>query len=293
MRLPGEDELCDVIRLQLSQEVRVTSDLLDVGTGIFRQGVLPKPEGELEYLELWICLGLIAKACRQYRAIVALAEISLGDVAESNGRMLLETMLTTDFLLRPVVTLKRDGKPLPDVAGYPLTRVFRTKLYLAHDAASTLKTLKGMAAAGNHIGPDAERALKLAEEDKNEHAKEIGPVWAKRQEKGGTFTGVKIRHLAESLDRLFLYQTFYGPACAGVHATNAARFVEPREQPGGRITFSTSSNTKGVAEALVFSSLAFLEVLTVTNERLGLGIGEQLGALALRIQQMAKRFPED
>jgi hypothetical protein len=293
MRLPGEEELCGAIRAELATELQVTSDLLDLGTGIFRRGLLPKPEEEMEYLELWMCLGLMAKACQQYRAIVALAEISLGNVAESNGRMLLETLLTTQFLLRPVVTLRRGGKPLPEVADYPLTRAFRTKLYLAHDAASTLKTLKGMATTGDLSATDADRALVLAEKQVKEDADEIGPEWAERQNRSHTFTGVNIHDLAESLDQLFLYQVFYRPACAGVHGTNARKFVEPHEQPDGRITFSAVSNTTGVAEALVFSSLAFHEVLNVANERLGLGIDERLGALARRIREMAHRFPNE
>src|SRR5262245_13252115 len=123
MRLPGEDELREEIRADLASELQVASDLLRVGTGIFLNPVRPEPDEEVDSFELLICLGLAVKACRQYRGIVALAEISLGDVAESNGRMLLETMLTAEFLMRPAVTLKRNGKQLPDVPGYPLTRL--------------------------------------------------------------------------------------------------------------------------------------------------------------------------
>jgi hypothetical protein len=191
------------------------------------------------------------------------------------------------------VTLKRGGKPLPDIAGYPLTRALRTRLYLAYDATSTLKTLKGLAASGDHHGTDAERALDLAEKHAKECADEIGPEWEERQKGSRTFTGVNIRDMAESLDQLFLYQVFYRPDSAGVHGTNATKNVEPKDQPDGKITFSAKTSTKGVAEALVFSTLAFLEILIVVNERLGLGIGERLGALAIRIRGMTQRLPDD
>ena len=134
MRLPGEDELRDSIRSQLASEFQVASRLLDIGTSIFLNPVNLEPDGELDPFELHICLGIVFKACRQYRGIVAVAEISLGDVAESNGRMLLETMLTAEFLMRPVVTLKRGGKQL--------ARCHHTVERLRHEPARTerLKT---------------------------------------------------------------------------------------------------------------------------------------------------------
>ena len=161
MRLPGEDDLRDSIRADFASELRVASDLLGLGTGIFRNSVRANANEAPDTLELVICLGLVAKACRQYRGIVALAEISLGDMAESLGRMLLETMLTTEFLMRETVTLKRDRKPLPDVPGYPLTRLFRSRLYLAHDAASMLKTLRCMATSYDLKGADVAHQLQL------------------------------------------------------------------------------------------------------------------------------------
>ena len=113
--------------------------------GIFSPSTRARPPEPIEHFELFVSLGIIAKACRQYRGIVALAEASLGDVAESNGRMLLETMLAANFLMQANVALKQNGTSMPDVPGYPLTTAFRAKLYLAHDAMGTLKTLRGMA----------------------------------------------------------------------------------------------------------------------------------------------------
>lgn len=293
MRLPHEDELREHIRQQLATELRVTSDLLDLGTGILQGRVRPDADVDIEALELTLCLGLLRKACHQHRAVVALSEIGLGDVAESNGRMLLETALAVHFLTREVVTLKRDGKPLPDVTGYPLTRHFRAKLYLAHDAFSRLKTLSAMAEAGNHNGPDVERVLESAKEDKKAEIAGIGKEWAERLESAGTFAGVKIHHLAESLGQTFLYKTFYKPACHGVHAADALKHVDVGERSGGGLSWRVTSSPGGVAEALVFSSLMFREVLMAINERLGLGIVDQLNELTVRVHEMKQRLPED
>jgi hypothetical protein len=291
MRLPGEDELRDAVREKLAAEFRVASDLLAIGTGIFQPTVRPAPKDEIENIELWMCLGIVSKACRQYRAIVALAEIALGDVADSNCRMLAETMLAAQFLMRPALVLKQGNKPLPEVPGFPLTRAFRAKLYIAHDATSTLKTLREMAKYGGINAEDAGRALAVAERHAKEESDGIGEEWARRQRERKTYSGLSVLELAESLDLPFLYDSFYRPSSASVHGTDARRYVEAQEQPDGGISFSAIFSEKGVAEALVFSSLMLLEVLKVANERFGLGLDESLYRITPRIQGMARRLP--
>jgi hypothetical protein len=291
MGIPGENELREVIRRDLGSELQVTTDLLAIGMSIFQPTVRMEPEEPLDPFELLVCIGLVAKACRQYRGIVALAEICLGEVAESNSRMLLETMLTAEFLLRPTVTLKKGKKELADVPGYPLTRLLRSRLYLAFDTASTLKNLQGMAMNGDIPREEADRVLKLAESHRKEYYDEIGAEWVKRQQQERGFAGVSVYHLAESLDLLHLYHNFYRPASARVHGSDASRFVEVTERPTGGLTFSATSSTKGVAEVLVLSSLALFEILSVTNKRLGLSLENKLSVIAPRIQRMAHRLP--
>jgi hypothetical protein len=104
---------------------------------------------------------------------------------------------------------------------------------------------------------------------------------------------VRIRDLADSLGKGFVYYTFYRPACAGVHGADAKRFIDVAEHADGSLTFSTTSSPKGVAEALVLSSMAIIEVLDVANKRLGLSIEEHLRELAQRGRLMARRLPEE
>jgi hypothetical protein len=293
MRLPGEEELRHYIRAELSAELQVASDLLDIGTSIFLTPLRPNPKDPMDPFEVWLCLGIVAKACRQYRGIIALAEIALGDVADNNGRMLAETLLAAEFLMRPTLVLKRGGKPLPEVTGYPLTTGLRTKLYLAHDAASTLKTLREMAKHGEIEKEEAARALALAEQHAREEANEIGEEWAKRLKDSGSYSGVGVLDLAESIDMPFLYHTFYRPASAGVHATDARKYIEPEERSAGGITFHACSSGKGVAEALIFASLVTLEVLNVANQRFGLNLDGRLSKIGARIQKMARRLPDE
>src|SRR6266478_3868902 len=286
MRLPGENELREYIRANLASELRLASELLNLGMGIFSPSTRARLPEPMDYFELFLSLGIIAKACRQYRGIVALAEISLGDVAESNGRMLLETMLAANFLMQENVALKRDGALLPNVPGYPLTTAFRAKLYDAHDAMSTLKTLRGMAKNGDIEKGEADRAIALAEKQVKETQDEIGPEWVSRQKGSDSYAGVRIRDLADSLGKTFIYHMFYKPACPGVHGADARKFVDVVENVDGSLTFSTVSSAKGVAEALVLSSTAMMDVLNVANKRLGLEIESQINALAQRARLM-------
>jgi hypothetical protein len=291
MRLPGEEELQEHIRAKLANELEFASDLLVLSMGIFSPSTRAKPPEPMEYFELFLCLGIIAKACRQYRGILALAEISLGDVAESNGRMLLETMLAANFLMQSTVTLKREGKPVPEVPGLPLTPAFRTKLYLAYDATSTLKLLRGMAENGDIDKQEAASAIAIAQTHEKENHREIGPEWVKRQKGSDSYSGVRLRDLADSFGKAFIYHTFYRPACAGVHGADARKFADVGENADGNLMFSTVSSPKGVAEALVLSSMAMLDVLDVANKRLGLDIGERLRDLAQRGRLMTHRLP--
>src|SRR5262245_40124000 len=139
MRLPGEDELRNHIQKNLASEFLVATELMNRGISIIEPMVHARPKESMEHAELWLSLGIVLKACRQYRGILALAELSLGDVAESNCRMILETMLAAHWLMLPTVTLKKNGVPMPDVPGYPLTGLFRTKLYIAHDMSNNYK----------------------------------------------------------------------------------------------------------------------------------------------------------
>ncbi len=202
-------------------------------------------------------------------------------------------MLAANFLMQPKVTLKQGGKTLADVSGYPLTTAFRTKLYLAHDSVSTLKTIRGMAENGDFDEQEADQIVALAEKHSKEDNDEIGPEWTKRQKSSNSYAGVRIQDLADSLGMGFIYHSFYRPACPGIHASDARKYVDVQETPDGRMMFSAVSSPKGVAEALALSSLAMVEVLRAANDRLGLGIEEKVCQLAERTPLMAHRLPEE
>jgi hypothetical protein len=150
-----------------------------------------------------------------------------------------------------------------------------------------------MAKHGEIDPGEAERVLKIAKEHVDEWIKEIGPVWAKRQKEGRSYSGVSVLDMAECVGMPMIYHTFYRPSSAGVHATDARKYIEPEERPDGGITFHACSSANGVAEALLFASLAMLQVLDAANQRFDFGLEERLSKIAPRIQGMTHRLQDE
>jgi hypothetical protein len=190
-----------------------------------------------------------------------------------------------------VVTIKQNGKPLPDVPGYPLTRLLRSNLYRANDAAMTLKMIENRIRKDEARPPDADKAIALAESQCKTYFDKIGPEWTKRLKNRKTSFGVNLCDLADSLDLAHVYHDFYRPGSAIVHGTDAITYIDIRERPEGGLIFSAVSSSKGVAKSLMTSTLLLLGILNTTNARLGLKLDEQMGGIASRIREMARKLP--
>ena len=286
MKLPDEDSLHEYIRSELADELQLSSEILAVGTGLLENNFHLDTEQLPTLDELWLSLGIIAKACKQYRAVGALIGIGLGDVAKGNCRMLIETSLAGMFLMMPEVKLRRGGKEFPDIPGYPLTTAFRTQLYIANDALSLEKFLRGMAETGSLSGPDPEETVRHATRFAAEMCAPIGPEWTKRVKDSNSFSGLKILDLADSFGRKADYAVFYRPANPGVHGADARRAMTLEEGEKGDICFRFPTTSEGIGDALTLASHAFLDVLQVASLRYGLGLEELTSALRRRVHRM-------
>ena len=286
MKLPNEDDLREHIRSEMAAEFQLSAEVLGVGTGLLENHLTMNTDQPPTYDELWLSLGIVAKGCKQYRAVGAMAELGLGDVAKSKCRMLIETSLAGLFLMMPEVTLKQGGKPLPPIPGYPLTTAFRTQLYVANDALSMEKFLRGMHEAGSLTGPDPQATVDHAAKFAAEMCAPIGPDWTRRLKGSHSFSGLNIHDLADSFDRRGDYAEFYRPANPGVHGADARRSMSLNRGEDGSIGFSFPTTCEGVADSLKLASHAFLDVLQVASLRYGLGLEQRTGALRQRIRQM-------
>jgi hypothetical protein len=270
----------------MAAELALATEVLDVGVGFFGGRLAINPDQPPTHDELWLSLGIVVKASKQYRAVGAMVELGLGDVATSNCRMLIETSLAGLFLMMPEVTLQRGGKPVPDVPGHPLTTAFRTQLYVANDALSLEKTLRMMHEQGSLTGPDAQATLDLAAKFADEMCAPIGPEWKKRLKDSSSFSGVKILDLADSFGRAADYAVFYRPTSPGVHGADARKSMRLEEEQDGRIAFNFQNTGQGSATALKLASHAYLDVLQVASIRYGLGLEQRTSALRQRVQRM-------
>jgi hypothetical protein len=62
----------------LSPELEIGSRILDAGLSIFASGNPIQPGTGIDDFVVVVALGLIAKACKQYRAIGELVELGIG-----------------------------------------------------------------------------------------------------------------------------------------------------------------------------------------------------------------------
>jgi Family of unknown function (DUF5677) len=290
MRLPHEDKVRGVIRKRLEPELKIASAILDLGTGIYTSGTPMKPGKGLDDFVVVIALGLVAKACQQYRAIGEMVELGLSEVADSNARMLFETMLAVHFILRPRVILKRDGKKLAAIKGKPLTTKFRTSLYLASDAFNGRKLAHGLLATPGLKRQMSKEVRTEIVRQATEWETEIGPDWAKRLKEG--YAGVKVINLAESLGFERLYHSIYRITSGGVHATDATGHIRLDDDPKAEWRFGAAPSTDGIANTLKFASLLLIKIFEVADERLGLGLKERNEKLLGEVEGMRIDFPE-
>lgn len=290
MRLPHEDDVRAVVRERLEPELRLAAHILELGTGIYTSGTPLKPDKGLDNFVIVVALGLVAKACKQYRAIGEMVELGLGEVADGNSRMLFETMLAAHFILRPRVILKRDGKKLPAIKGKPLTTKFRTGLYLASDAFNGKKLAIGLLATPGLKRQMSKEARTEILRQATEYEKEIGPDWTKRLKDG--YAGVKIISLAESLGFGQLYHSVYRITSGGVHAGDAIGHICLEDDPGAEWRFAAAPSTEGIANTLKFASLLLIKILEVAEQRLGTGLKERNEKLLAEVEGMRIDFPE-
>ncbi len=110
----------------MEPELRLTTEILDLATSIFTSGRRITPAEHLVSFVVMVGLGLLARACKQYRAVGAMSELGLGDVADSLARMMFEAMLAVHFVLRTGVNLTRNWVPFDPVPTRPLTTRLRS-----------------------------------------------------------------------------------------------------------------------------------------------------------------------
>lgn len=214
-----------------------------------------------------LALGLYAKACKQFRGVLILAERGFGDEATVLTRALFETTLAMNFIMNDTVALKRDGKPFDPDPSRPLTTDFRATLYCAHAAFVQAKRYKQWSerpelAASMHLRGDPAQIAAQTAQAKGA----VGEKWWDAL-KGGQ-AGLSVRHLADSLGVLSYYLMAYGDQSEVVHAGDGFMHFD-LDDDGGWLDLCPSP--EGIDGQLRLAGLVFLGTLTGIHNRLNFG----------------------
>jgi hypothetical protein len=164
-----------------------------------------------------LALGLYAKACKQFRGVIILAERGFGGEVTVLTRALFETTLAMNFIVNETVALVRDGKPFDPDPSRALTTDFRALLYGARAAFVQAKRYKQWSerpelTTSIHLRGDPSQIAAQTAAAKNA----VGEKWWEAL-KGGQ-AGLSVRNLADSLGVLSYYLVIYGDQSEVAHA---------------------------------------------------------------------------
>lgn len=237
-------------------------------------------------------MGLLAKACKQYRAVCELSQMGLGDPTDGVARMMFETLLAVSFLLRKQVDLTVQGQPLIVEGGKQLTPTFRGQLYAANDAFQAQKILNGATKAPGLLCDVPASSQSRFETNVANYKTMLGPAWTKLVMRKG-YAGIHVSDLAESLGFSEIYASVYKIASGGVHAADAMNHVVGQCEDLNDFHFMISPNPENVPTTLNFASRVMVTIIQEANDRFGFGLEQRAENLMTKLGEMSIEFPED
>ena len=309
--LPGERETAEGIRQDFARDFQYTADTLKFGLRVIgwqsggpKLPNIQKPRG-LTWPVVHLALGIYTKILKQGRAVIALCELGLVKDAGAIDRCMFEAVLALQYLLRPRVPICENGDEITEVkvqtgtpnakGQYPpktlqkvkrLTTRMRALLYHAHDCIVAEEELDDFIKLGrkdllDQLGNPAE-IRKLAAKAR----KAIGPAWAQQQANAGTYSGVKIKHLASSYGLLDHYASIYRRQSKTVHGTDGADFFDVTN--GLKLDIGPSPDK--IEAVLFLAASLMIGAIETLNGRLGLGFDDEVRQ---RLRNLKERGHED
>jgi hypothetical protein len=289
--LPFEDEAQADVKADHHKELDESKELLWLALemiGSDGQGGLKIPDERVPGVTdraRFLALGLFAKACKQFRSIIILAERGFGGEVAVLTRSLFETTLAMNFIMNEKVELKQDGNPFEPDPSRPLDTDFRTVLYCARAALIQDKRYREWgerpelrASMGLRGAPEAIAAQTA------EARNAVGEKWWKALKKGQQ-AGLSIKNLADSLGVLSYYITVYGDQSEVAHAGDGAMHFDLNDDNRGSLDLSPSPDSIG--GLLNIARLVFLGSLVGIHNRLKFG-----EAVEKKLDGFASRFNE-
>lgn len=272
--LPYEDEIRAEIEKKYEPELRLAHDLHSHAVdALIDSWVIVHEPTFRQTKVMTLALALYTKICKSYRSILLLCERGFSEDADTITRTLFEAVLAFCFVMQRRFTLKENGKPLPLVPGKRLTAGFRTLLYFAHVAFDDERTLQAYAQR-HGLKRAAKRLLKTDPLATAEgFAKMIGAHWTARLKQRRSYSGLSIKHLAESLGLGTYYDSVYRFQSSAVHSADACRFFEIAQ---GALILELGPSAAQATRPLETASSLVGMCMHVLNNRLRLGLEDKL-----------------
>lgn len=274
--LPNENEVVGAVRARYGTTFDAMGRFHGAAITLLSPDALNGPlPGYVDTAVIMASVALYVKACKQYRSVQILCEKGMGSDADSLVRNLFETMVNLVFVLKPRVTLRKDGEPV-DVPGRKFPSKLRARLYLVYGARQLRKTVNAWARTSGlkrlaSAGPDqADRMWQGME-------KEIGPEWSKRQRDGRGVAGLSLVHLAESLGLSKDYAIVYRTGSSSVHATDPLKHIDIQSADGS-LTPRFWPPIDFIRQHIMGASMCLLQSMFYFNSRLRLGRNDLMAA---------------
>lgn len=282
--LPNEELVQCEVGTECGVELRICSDILhfalDNILATDEQGNLIKiPRRELSGLSqksLDLVLGLFAKACKQFRTILLLAERGFGSEAVILSRALFETAVAIIFILKEKVELKRTDNNQRIIYNPDPTKTldsdFRALLYAGKITASYHNRYVDLAKKPElrhvlvNILPDSSKISKSVSQAESS----IGNIWWNDMVRCKRYlANLSFKDICISLDVMAYHDICYGLQSDAAHASDGFdHFIMAEEKTEFKLSPSTN-NIAFILRSMV--GPVFLAYIGIIHERIGLG----------------------
>jgi len=228
---PNDDHVRNEISSALSEEFEVSRKLLrywmtsGVKLYILDESNLPKES-------IVVAFAMHVRMCRLMRGVLQLCEIGEGNGSAALARSMFDTLLVTEFVLKPRFApkkLNKDGSKTKAFASpNRLTREFRAELYLSYclsqpsNLLERLPNLPGKKTIGRMLQKLSDpKALGV-------YQTKIGSFWVNQHKKFPfTYSGLNTKNLSASLHGSYLkwYGTVYPMQSESIHAADPLEYI--------------------------------------------------------------------
>jgi hypothetical protein len=271
-----DDEINRSERLKdYATEFLFAQRVMDIGVAAIERYAATK-SGTFDDRTRMIVCGLLVRAVRQYRALIALAEWGLVDNMEVFARSLFENLLAVRFIVNEPKPLSRCSLELrgcrarlPRIPKTVSAVDFRATLYESYWIINTNKRAQRSAMTHGFKRSVPKRSKRKLAMHASSAEITIGRDWLKAQKESAGYSGLSIALLAEQCGVGPVHTAAYGLLCLKSHANNALDYFDDR---GGKIAILVGGCEQKLQVMMHMAADFFLLLIADVNRACSLGL---------------------